>query len=130
MCIRDSSECAVIAGITKNPAGYNPILHPKENAKRRKNVLDAMKKQGYISQKQYDKAMADDVYGRISEHNDVREEMCIRDRNSASSFYGSDLYTVHSSVKTVWKHDFKEGNSFCWTRAGILYCRSSEVFTA
>ena len=33
-----------------------------------------MKKQGYISQKQYDKAMADDVYGRISEHNDVREE--------------------------------------------------------
>ena len=58
------SECAVIAGITKNPAGYNPILHPKENAKRRKNVLDAMKKQGYISQKQYDKAMADDVYGR------------------------------------------------------------------
>ena len=68
------SECAVIAGITKNPAGYNPILHPKENAKRRKNVLDAMKKQGYISQKQYDKAMADDVYGRISEHNDVREE--------------------------------------------------------
>ena len=68
------SECAVIAGITKNPAGYNPILHPKKNAKRRKNVLDAMKKQGYISQKQYDKAMADDVYGRISEHNDVREE--------------------------------------------------------
>lgn len=68
------SECAVIAGITKNPAGYNPILHPKENAKRGKNVLDAMKKQGYISQKQYDKAMADDVYGRISEHNDVREE--------------------------------------------------------
>ena len=68
------SECAVIAGITKNPAGYNPILHPKKNAKRRKNVLDDMKKQGYISQKQYDKAMADDVYGRISEHNDVREE--------------------------------------------------------
>ena len=68
------SECAVIAGITKNPAGYNPILHPKANAKRRKNLLDAMKKQGKISQKQYDKAKADDVYGRISEHNDVREE--------------------------------------------------------
>ena len=65
------SECAVIAGITKNPAGYNPILHPKANAKRRQNVLDAMKKQGYISQKQYEKAMADNVYDRISEHNDV-----------------------------------------------------------
>ena len=63
------SECAVIAGITKNPSRYNPILYPNQNAKRRKMVLDAMKKQGYITQKQYDEAMADDVYDRISEHN-------------------------------------------------------------
>ena len=63
------SECAVIAGITKNPSRYNPILYPKQNAKRRKMVLDAMKTQGYITQKQYDEAMADDVYDRISEHN-------------------------------------------------------------
>ena len=63
------SERAVIAGITKNPSRYNPILYPKQNAKRRKMVLDAMKKQGYITQKQYDEAMADDVYDRISEHN-------------------------------------------------------------
>ena len=63
------SECAVIAGITKNPSGYNPILYPEQNAKRRKMVLDAMLKQGYITQKQYDEAMADDVYDRISEHN-------------------------------------------------------------
>lgn len=65
------SECAVIAGITKNPAGNNPILHPQKNAARREDVLDAMKRQGYISQAQYDEAMADDVYDRISEHNDV-----------------------------------------------------------
>ena len=63
------SECAVIAGITKNPSGYNPILYPEQNAKRRKMVLDAMLKQGYITQKQYDEAMADDIYDRISEHN-------------------------------------------------------------
>ena len=63
------SECAVIAGITKNPSGYNPILYPEQNAKRRKMVLDAMLKQGYITPKQYDEAMADDVYDRISEHN-------------------------------------------------------------
>lgn len=67
------SECAVIASITKNPSGYNPIRYPEENAKRRLNVLDAMKKQGYITQDQYDEALADDVYERISEHNDVVE---------------------------------------------------------
>lgn len=65
------SECTVIAGITKNPTGYNPILHPEENAKRRKLVLNEMKEQGYISDKQYKKALKDDVYDRISEHNDV-----------------------------------------------------------
>lgn len=67
------SECAVIAGITKNPAGYNPILHPENNASRREDVLDAMKRQGYITQEQYDEALADDVYSRISEHNDIVE---------------------------------------------------------
>lgn len=67
------SECAVIAGITKNPAGYNPILYPEKNASRREDVLNAMKRQGYITQEQYDEAIADDVYSRISEHNDVVE---------------------------------------------------------
>ena len=67
------SECAVIAGITKNPAGYNPILHPENNASRREDVLNAMKRQGYITQDQYDEALADDVYSRISEHNDIVE---------------------------------------------------------
>ena len=65
------SECTVIAGITKNPTGYNPILHPEENAKRRKLVLNEMKEQGYISDKQYQEALKDDVYDRISEHNNV-----------------------------------------------------------
>lgn len=67
------SECTVIAGITKNPAGYNPILHPKANEKRRQDVLNAMKDQKYISQEQYEEALADDVYDRILEHNDVVE---------------------------------------------------------
>ncbi len=63
------SECAVIAGITKNPSGYNPITHPEENQKRRKKVLDDMRDQGMISQQQYDKAMKDSVYSRIQKVN-------------------------------------------------------------
>ena len=63
------SESAVIAGITQNPSKYNPITHPEENTKRRKKVLDNMLEQGYINQSEYDEAMEDDVYSRISEHN-------------------------------------------------------------
>ena len=59
------SECAVIAGITKNPSRYNPITHPDQNAERREKVLDDMLEQGFISQQEHDEALADDVYSRI-----------------------------------------------------------------
>ena len=59
------SECAVIASITQNPTKYNPITHPDKNAERREKVLRHMLEQGYISQEEYDEAMADDVYSRI-----------------------------------------------------------------
>ena len=63
------SESAVIAAITQNPSRWNPISHPEENAKRRETVLDYMKEQEFISQKEYDEAMADDVYSRIQQVN-------------------------------------------------------------
>ena len=59
------SECAVIAGITQNPSKYNPITHPDKNAERREKVLNDLKEQGYITQEEYDAALADDVYSRI-----------------------------------------------------------------
>ena len=43
------SESTVIAGITQNPTGYNPITNPDANAKRREKVLNAMLEQGYIT---------------------------------------------------------------------------------
>ncbi len=64
------SECAVIAGITQNPSKYNPISHPDKNAERREKVLNNMLEQGYISQTEFDEAMADDVYARIQSTNE------------------------------------------------------------
>ena len=55
----------VIAGITQNPTDYDPVTRPENNKIRRNKVLKNMLEQGYISQKQYDKAMSDDVYARI-----------------------------------------------------------------
>ena len=60
------SESAVIAAITQNPSYYNPVSYPDHNAKRREKVLNNMLKHEYISQDEYDEAMADDVYSRIS----------------------------------------------------------------
>jgi len=80
------SECAVIAGITKNPSGYNPITHPEANGKRRKKVLDDMKKQGMISQTQYEEAMEDSVYSRIQKVN-ARQ----LDKSSVHSYFDDAL---------------------------------------
>lgn len=67
------SESAVIAGITKNPSANNPIIYPENNKKRQKLVLDAMLRLGYITQEEFDEALADDVYSRIEYHNAATE---------------------------------------------------------
>ena len=79
------SECAVIAAITQNPSKYNPITNPQENSKRRMKVLNNMKDQGYISQEEYDEAVADNVYDRIQLVNIESET------NSINSYFVDEL---------------------------------------
>ena len=59
------SECAVLAGITKNPSRLNPITGAEENALRRARILDKMEEQGMITGKEKEEALKDDVYSRI-----------------------------------------------------------------
>lgn len=59
------SECTVLAAITKSPTKYNPISNPENNADRRLTVLKYMLEQDYITQAEYDEAVADNVYERI-----------------------------------------------------------------
>lgn len=68
------SECAVLAAITQNPSKYNPISNPEENIKRRDKVLNHMLEQEYISQAEYDDAIADNVYERIQLVNTESED--------------------------------------------------------
>ena len=60
------SECAVIAGITKNPTAYNPANHPENNRERQLAVLNKMLENGHITEAEYEEAVNDDVYSRIT----------------------------------------------------------------
>ena len=60
------SECAVIAAITQSPTELDPALYPDNNKTRKNMVLQKMLEQEMITQAEYDEAMADDVYARIS----------------------------------------------------------------
>ncbi len=63
------SECAVLAGITKNPSYYNPITNPDNNRTRRETILAKMYRQGYITASERDAALEDNVYDRIRDQN-------------------------------------------------------------
>lgn len=89
------SECAVIAGITQNPTGYNPITNPEDNSKRRDKVLKNMLEQGYIDQAAYDEAKADDVYSRIQTVNSAAQ-----DENPYSYFVDALTEQVIDDLKT------------------------------
>lgn len=98
------SECATLAGITQAPTKYNPINNPKENAKRRKEVLQHMLDQGYIDQAQYDEALNDDVYSRIQA---AQAEQTQTDSNVYSYFEDAlnqqiinDLMNIKGYTKT------------------------------
>ncbi len=71
------SECAVLAGITKNPTSYHPYKNAENNAKRRVQVLDKMLSLRYITTEEYEEALADDVYARIAmvRENGITEEV-------------------------------------------------------
>lgn len=83
------SECAVIACITQSPTKYNPILHPENNVERRLTCLNRMKKNGFITQAEYDEAIADTeaVYERISHH-----DIDYRDNSSFGSYFSDAVY--------------------------------------
>lgn len=85
------SEASVIACITQNPRKYNPITHPEENAKRRQKCLDKMLELEFITQAEFDEAVADTeaVYARIGNYDiDYRENT----NTTAGSYFSDALY--------------------------------------
>ncbi len=53
----DLSQAALIAGLPQAPSEYNPFLNPTGAVARRNDVLQAMARQGYISQSDYEDAL-------------------------------------------------------------------------
>ncbi|MCC8082245.1 MAG: PBP1A family penicillin-binding protein [Lachnospiraceae bacterium] len=123
------SECAVIAAITQNPSKYNPISYPENNRERQEKVLQNMMEQGYITQEEYEEAIADDVYARISEHNVVYEsdttnvtsyfvdaltEQVIEDLQTELGYTESQAYTaLYSGGLTIYSTQDPEIQEIC-----------------
>lgn len=113
------SECTVIAGITKNPSSYNPITYPEVNADRRTIILNKMKEQYYISEEEYQEALADDVYSRI--------ELVNTEQYSSKSNVNS--YFVDALVDEV-TNDLVEELGYTSTQAyNLIYRSGLSIYT-
>jgi penicillin-binding protein 1A len=64
--IRDLSlkECALLAGMLQRPGYYIPFRHPERAEWRTRITLGAMLKRGYITQEEYEEAVADEFHLR------------------------------------------------------------------
>ena len=113
------SECATLAGITQNPTKFNPIINPESNQKRRKEVLQHMLDQNYITQDQYDEALADDVYSRIQ---------AAQEKNSSTE---NTVYTYFEDELTDQIiNDLMNIKGYTKTQAtNILYSGGLKVYT-
>ena len=107
-CVRflSVSECAVIAATTHQPSYYNPIRHPENNRYRRDLILSQMREQGYLSENEFERAMAEPLTLRVSEkplaeqirswYVDMTLEDVIRDLCAE--------YGVSRSEASLWVH--------------------------
>ena len=76
-------ECASIAGITKYPSMYDPIIEPEANKERRQLVLDKMLELEYITQEEYDEASSAQLSVLTPEEDE---------RNTTQSYFVDYLY--------------------------------------
>ena len=60
------SECATIAAITNNPTKYDPLKHPENNLKRRNLILKCMLETGYITEDEFERAVAEPIVLNVS----------------------------------------------------------------
>jgi len=111
------SEAATIAAITQRPVYLNPITYPDANKKRRLDVLNKMLELHYCTQKEYDEAIADDVYSRIQS---VNSEV------TANSYYS---YFVDELIEQVMS-DLQNKLGYTQAQASnLIYSGGLSIYT-
>ena len=126
------SECVTLAGITQNPTQFNPIEHPEANSKRRKEVLDHMLDQQYITQEQYDQVINDNVYAEIQAAQAVQAETAdtiysyfedelidqvINDLMNIKGYTRIQCRTLYTAAVLKFTPPRTRGSSLFWTKS-------------
>lgn len=134
------SECACIAAITNSPTYYDPIKNPENNDRRRRLILSQMHEQGYITEAEYESAVAEKTVINLREEDkeskinswyvDMAVEDVMRDlmntygysRTMASLIVytgGLNIYTVmDTEVQAILDAYYSDTSNFFSTTSG------------
>ncbi|AMO99468.1 penicillin-binding, 1A family protein [Collimonas arenae] len=97
------AQAAMLAGLPKAPSAYNPVVNPKRARIRQEYILKRMLELKFISQEQYDQALAEDIQVKTKGNNySVHAEYAIEMvRQMLYAQYKDDTYTRGLSVITT-----------------------------
>jgi penicillin-binding protein 1A len=96
-------EMAMIAGLPKAPSRYNPVVNPERAQIRRDYVLGRMRELEFISEEQYQAALADPVHAEVHGLDEDLEAPYVAEmvRDEMVSRYGEAAYTEGYQVYTT-----------------------------
>jgi penicillin-binding protein 1A len=115
------AETALLAGLPKAPSAYNPFVNPKRAISRQKDVLYAMYRYDFISEKTYDAAIKQPLRFKASKQSrdlaaDYVAEIV---REQLYAKYQDDIYSSGLKVYTTIRKANQEAANAA-VRAGIF----------
>lgn len=120
------AECACIAAITQYPSRYNPLRNPEKNRQRQLWILEQMLEQGYITEQEYNDAVA---YEMVFTNSENYQGSQITDSKEGANENKIDSYYVDYVIKTVIDDLQKMGYTKKKARA-LLYGGGLKIYTA
>lgn len=122
------AECAAIAGITQNPAAYNPLIYPEDNKKRRDTVIDAMYDQGMINKDEYTAAQKEsDKMKFVGYENNPKEET--KNNSEEENGYNSNWY-IEALFRDLQEELVKELNISDEVAMNKIYSGGLKIYSA
>ncbi len=97
------AESAMLAGLPKAPSAYNPVVNPKRAKIRQQYILKRMLDLNYITQAQYNQAIAEEIHTKSSgtEYGVHAEYVAEMVRQMMYAQYKEETYTRGLTVTTT-----------------------------
>lgn len=114
----DLAESACIAGITNNPTYYTPRNHPDNNKERQQRILSNMLEQGYINKTEYEEAVNEDIYSRVSDSSVSQDDT----GSVVHSYFVDGLFEqISSDLQQQYKISAAQANNILYNSGLQIY---------